>query len=105
MPIPRTEVLRMLEGYDLTAFQKEVLVVTAGIDKGRTLTYKQVAEKTGHVKAYRAVGTALKKNPLAPKIPCHRVIKSDGSTGDYSGKGGKAGKRMLLLKEHAIRDD
>jgi methylated-DNA-[protein]-cysteine S-methyltransferase len=105
MPIPRTEVLRMLEGYELTDFQKEVLIVTAGIERGNTLTYKQVAEKIGHGKAYRAVGTALKKNPLAPKIPCHRVIKSDGSVGNYSGKGGAGGKRELLIREFAISGD
>ena len=47
----------------------------------------------------RAVGNAVGKNPYAPKIPCHRVIKSDGSLGGYSGKGGIKTKRKLLKKE------
>lgn len=102
MPLSRSEILKMLDGYDLTDFQKEVLVVTGGIEKGKVLTYKQVAEKTGHGKAYRAVGSALKKNPLAPTIPCHRVIKSDGDLGNYSGTGGRRKKRELLLSEGAI---
>ena len=47
----------------------------------------------------RAVANAIGKNPYAPRIPCHRVIKSDGSLGGYSGKGGTKTKKMLLKKE------
>jgi len=47
----------------------------------------------------RAVANAIGKNPLAPQIPCHRVIRSDGSLGGYSGKGGIKTKRLLLKKE------
>ena len=49
--------------------------------------------------AVRAVANAIGKNPLAPQIPCHRVIRSDGSLGGYSGKGGIKTKRLLLKKE------
>ena len=49
--------------------------------------------------AVRAVANAIGKNPYAPKIPCHRVIRSDGSLGGYSGKGGVKTKRFLLQKE------
>ena len=49
--------------------------------------------------AVRAVANAIGKNPYAPKIPCHRVIRSDGSLGGYSGKGGVKTKRYLLQKE------
>ena len=49
--------------------------------------------------AVRAVANAVGKNPYAPKIPCHRVIRSDGSLGGYSGKGGVKTKRFLLQKE------
>ena len=92
----------MLDGYRMTAFQKDVLVATAQIEKGEVLTYKQVAERIGRPRAYRAVGTALSKNPVAPRIPCHRVVRSDGDTGNYSGKGGRKGKRAMLAGEGAI---
>ena len=52
--------------------------------------------------AVRAVANAIGKNPLAPQIPCHRVIRSDGSLGGYSGKGGIKTKRLLLKKEGVI---
>jgi methylated-DNA-[protein]-cysteine S-methyltransferase len=95
--------LRKLRESDLTDFQKRVLVATAKIPKGQTRTYKQIAAAVGHPNAYRAVGSALKRNPLAPMIPCHRVIKSSGDLGNYSGVGGRHGKMLMLKKEGAIR--
>ncbi len=92
---------RLLEGSGLTAFQKSVLIIVSGIPKGEVLTYKEVAELAGKPKAYRAVGTALRKNPFPIRIPCHRVIRSDGSPGNYS-SGGQRRKRELLMAEHAI---
>jgi len=62
-----------------TDFEKAVLMATFEIPKGKVSTYKRIAEKIGRPNAYRAVGNALHKNPLAPIIPCHRVVKSDGS--------------------------
>lgn len=62
----------------LTEFEKSVLSETAKIPLGETRTYKQIAEKIGNKNAYRAVGNALKKNPLPIIIPCHRVIRKDG---------------------------
>ena len=64
-----------------TQFERDVLVVTFGIPKGKVSTYKRVAEKIGKPKAYRAVANALHKNPLWPVVPCHRVVCSDGSFG------------------------
>ena len=90
---------RKLDDYDLTDFQKDVLRAALEIPKGEVRTYKQIAEAVGHPKAYRAVGTALKKNPLAPDIPCHRVIKSNGELGNYSGVGGTKRKMELLSME------
>jgi len=58
-----------------------------------------VAKSIGKPLAVRAVANAIGKNPYAPKIPCHRVIRSDGSLGGYSGKGGVKTKRLLLKKE------
>jgi O-6-methylguanine DNA methyltransferase len=64
-----------------TQFERDVLVVTFRIPKGKVSTYKRIAGKIGRPKAYRAVANALHKNPLWPVVPCHRVICSDGSFG------------------------
>jgi len=79
-------------------FNEKVWNLTKKIPKGKVTTYKILAEKLG-TKAYRAVGTALKKNPYAPKVPCHRVINSDGSIGSYKGKRNSKEKIRLLKKE------
>jgi len=98
----RNDAINELEKYKLTNFQKKVLIATISIKKGETRTYKQIAQMIGHGSAYRAVGSALKINPLAPDIPCCSVIKSDGSIGNYSGKGGPSGKLLMLKKEGAL---
>ena len=82
-----------------TAFQKKVWQEIAKIQKGRTVTYKELAKRIGKPKAVRAVANAVGANPLPIIIPCHRVVKSDGSLGGYSGKGGIKTKRALLKKE------
>jgi len=64
-----------------TQFERDVLVVTYRIPKGKVSTYKRVAKKIGKPKSYRAVANALHKNPLWPVVPCHRVVCSDGSFG------------------------
>ena len=64
------------------------------IPRGSVKTYSQVAKDIGKPLAVRAVANAIGKNPCAPKIPCHRVIRSDGSLGGYSGKGGVKTKRF-----------
>ena len=72
----------------------------SGKDTSRKiLTYKELAEFIGKPKAARAIANACGKNPYPIKIPCHRVIRSDGSLGGYSGKGGVKTKRFLLKKE------
>ncbi len=83
------------------SFKDRVLRVVAEIPKGETRTYKQVAALAGSPNAYRAVGNIMSKNNN-PKVPCHRVVKSDGTTGGYSGKGGRLGKVNILKKEGAI---
>lgn len=97
------EIMGKLEKYKLTSFQKRVLLATYSIKKGKTMTYKQIAAIAGNKNAYRAVGTIMRNNPLAPTIPCHRVVKSDGTLGNYSGNGGRAGKRAMLVAEGAIK--
>ena len=78
-------------------FRKRVFKVVALIPKGKVLTYKEVAQKSGRPRAYRAVGNILNKNS-DPKIPCHRVIRSDKKAGGFN-RGTKI-KRELLKKEN-----
>ncbi|MDH5266551.1 MAG: MGMT family protein [Candidatus Bathyarchaeota archaeon] len=80
-----------------TEFERAVLVATFKIPKGKVSTYKRIAQKIGKPHAYRAVGNALHKNPLAPVVPCHRVVKSDGGFGGE--KKGAESRRNLLEKE------
>ena len=82
-----------------TKFQVKVWTYLMKIPRGSVKTYSQVAKAIGNPHATRAVANAIGKNPYAPKIPCHRVIRSDGSLGGYSGKGGVKTKRFLLKKE------
>ena len=82
-----------------TAFQTKVWNYLKKIPRGSVKTYSQVAKDIGKPLAVRAVANAIGKNPYAPKIPCHRVIRSDGSLGGYSGKGGIKTKKLLLKRE------
>ena len=82
-----------------TKFQLKVWEYLKKIPRGSVKTYSQVAKGIGKPLAVRAVGNAIGKNPFAPKIPCHRVIRSDGSLGGYSGKGGIKTKKLLLKRE------
>ena len=85
-----------------TKFQKKVWNYLKTIRKGSVKNYKQVAIAINRPKSARAVANAVGKNPFAPKIPCHRVIRSDGSLGGYSGKGGVKTKKLLLKREGII---
>ena len=82
----------------LTKFQEKVYKICKKVPKGKVTTYKKIAEKL-RTKAYRAIGTALAKNPYAPKVPCHRVVNSNGNIGAYSGKDGRKSKVKMLRKE------
>jgi O-6-methylguanine DNA methyltransferase len=81
----------------LTAFQREVLQVTARIPPGEVRPYGWVAREMGNPDAARAVGSALGRNPVPIAIPCHRVVRSDGSVGEYAF--GAAMKTALLEHE------
>jgi len=83
----------------MKTFSEKVNGVVANIPRGKTLTYTEVAKRAGNPRAYRAVGNILNKNHN-PKIPCHRVVRSDGTIGDYNR--GRKKKRELLLQEKAI---
>ncbi|MDO8515541.1 MAG: MGMT family protein [bacterium] len=80
-------------------FRDKVYKVVEKIPKGSVMTYKEVATAAGNPKAARAVGYFMKTNPFAPHVPCHRVIRSDGKIGGYSGVGGIEGKRKMLEDE------
>ena len=89
----------MLKG---TKFQVIVWKYLKTIPKGEIRTYKEVAKAIKRPLSYRAVANAIAKNPYSPLIPCHRVIKSDGSVGGYSGKGGVETKVKLLKSEGIV---
>ncbi|MDE2058922.1 MAG: methylated-DNA--[protein]-cysteine S-methyltransferase [candidate division NC10 bacterium] len=82
----------------LTPFQRKVLQKVRTIPSGKVRSYRWVAHAIGAERAVRAVGTALAKNPIPLLIPCHRVIRSDGRLGEYSG-GGPSVKAKLLAFE------
>jgi O-6-methylguanine DNA methyltransferase len=84
----------------MKTFTEKVLDVVRKIPKGKALTYKEVARKSGNINASRAVGSVLKKN-YNPDIPCHRVIRSDGVIGEYNR--GRDEKIKKLKAEGAIK--
>jgi methylated-DNA-[protein]-cysteine S-methyltransferase len=77
-------------------FEQKIHSIVKKIPRGKVLTYKEVAQKIGHPLAYRAVGNILGKN-IDPKVPCHRVIRSDGKIGGY--RDGTAFKIKRLTDE------
>lgn len=81
-----------------TEFQKGVWGIVQNIPYGERKTYADVAKKTGNIKAVRAVGTAIGRNPLCVVVPCHRVVSSSGALSGYAG-GLKRKQRMLALEE------
>lgn len=91
----------LLEGF--SRFARRVLAACRRIRLGEVVTYSGLARKTGRPAAARAVGSALAKNPLPLIIPCHRVIRSDGRIGGFSGPGGATMKKRLLELERSLK--
>jgi len=91
------------KNYQLTEFQWKVLSVVLKIPFGQTRSYQWVAQQTGNPKAVRAVGTALRKNPFPLIIPCHRVIRSDGTFGQYCGRNDKRKEKLLYLEQEVLK--
>jgi len=85
-----------------TKFEIKVWNYLKKIPKGKLRTYSQVAIAINKPFAVRAVANAIGKNPFPPKIPCHRVVRSDGGLGGYSGNGGIKTKKILLKKEKIV---
>jgi len=84
----------------MTDFRSNVMAVVKEIPKGKTMTYGQVAVAAGKPGAARAVGAIMRTN-YDPAIPCHRVVRADGTMGGYN-RGGEETKRSLLKKEGAV---
>ena len=80
----------------MKSFNEKVYEILKKVPKGKVTTYKVLANKL-NTKAYRAVGNAMNKNPYAPQVPCHRVIKSNGEVGGFAT--GTMNKIKLLKKE------
>lgn len=82
-------------------FSQKVLDVVKKIPSGRTLTYKQVADRAGSPGASRAVGSLMAKNQDVT-IPCHRVIRTDGKLGAYNGLRGKSKEELLAQEKRTL---
>lgn len=92
---------KVAQSTDITPFQKRVYLALLDVPSGQTITYGELARRIG-CRSAQAIGQALKRNPFAPEVPCHRIIAADGSLGGYNGK--REGeeierKRELLDKE------
>jgi O-6-methylguanine DNA methyltransferase len=94
-----------LEG--LKDFQKRVLTLLTKIPKGKVTTYGEIARALGDVHLSRAVGNAVRDNPFAPEVPCHRVIRSNGEIGGFGGElsGKNIDEKIRLLKEEGVYVD
>lgn len=87
---------KMRNKNNITKFEERVYQLCSKVPKGYITSYKEIAHAMGN-KAYRAVGTALHNNPFAPKVPCHRVVNSDGRLGGFAS--GLRRKIAILNKE------
>ena len=89
-----------------TAFEQRVYQQLKKVPRGRVTTYAEMARAL-HCGSAQAIGQALKRNPYAPEIPCHRVIRTDLTIGGYSGEtgGAKLKKKLRLLKDEGVEFD
>jgi len=83
----------------LTDFQVKVYKALLKVPAGKVLTYKELAIKIGSEKSARAVGTAMRRNPVPYLVPCHRIVRGDGIIGQFSAEGGASTKAILLQSE------
>ena len=90
------------------SFNQEIYKLLKRVPKGKVTTYKVLAEALG-TKAYRAVGQAMRCNPHAPIVPCHRVVKSDGSIGGFSGNlnpdSREVKRKINMLRKEGVKVD
>ncbi len=90
----------------MSSFSQRVYELCLLVPQGKVTTYKAIAEKLG-TKSYRAVGQALRGNHFSPRVPCHRVVRSDGSLGGFMGwkEGGKVMEKWKMLESEGISID
>lgn len=88
---------------EISVFANKVYSQLEKVPKGKVTTYKELA-KSINSKSYQAIGQVLRKNPFAPKVPCHRVVKSDGSIGGFMGEveGKSITKKINILKTEGV---
>lgn len=97
-----TQITRITSSKTLTPFRKQTLALLCRIPRGRYTTYQAMSDHisaTSHKTCARAVGNAMRNNPFAPEVPCHRVLSSDGSIGGFNGFWGEEGKFAREKKE------
>jgi O-6-methylguanine DNA methyltransferase len=107
-----TQIKRIESSTTLTPFRKQTLTLLCRIPTGRWSTYQAMSDyitATSHKTCARAVGNAMRNNPFAPEVPCHRILSSDGSIGGFKGdwgaEGKYAGQKRELLGEEGVRFD
>lgn len=90
---------KIIEHKALSSFQRRVYLALIEIPRGETITYGELARRIG-CRSAQAVGQALKRNPFAPEVPCHRVVSADGSLGGYNGQreGAELERKRCLLE-------
>jgi methylated-DNA-[protein]-cysteine S-methyltransferase len=94
---------RVASDLRLTAFRRQVYLALLEVPAGHVTTYGALAKRVGCPSA-RAVGGALRANPLAPEVPCHRVVAADRSIGGFGGKleGGEIRRKIGLLRAEGV---
>lgn len=107
-----SQISRIQSSPTLTPFRKQTLTLLCLIPRGRWSTYQAMSDyitASSHKTCARAVGNAMRNNPFAPEVPCHRILSSDGSIGGFGGDWGEngkhAGKKRELLGEEGVRFD
>lgn len=95
---------RVINDKSITEFQRKVYLALLDVPRGETISYKKLGQRIG-CRSAQAIGQALKRNPFAPEVPCHRVIASDGSMGGFHGQrdGEMIEKKIKLLEEEKKR--
>lgn len=91
----------VLSSTSITPFQRRVYLELLNVPRGQTITYGELARRVG-CRSAQAVGQALKRNPFAPDVPCHRVVASDGSLCGFHGQ--REGE-MIELKKKLLDDE
>jgi O-6-methylguanine DNA methyltransferase len=111
-PEDLTPQLARIASSSLTPFRKETLSLLCQIPRGRYSTYGALSDhisRTSHKTCARAIGSAMRNNPFAPEVPCHRILAGDGSLGGFHGDWGEegkfAGRKRELLKAEGVRFD